>query len=102
MFVHTVYFWLKPDTSDEVRRGLLNDCEDLLSEVPGVQHIWSGRPAGTPREVVDNSYDVGLCVVFFDKKGHDAYQVHAKHEQFIKKYKEHWARVQIYDTHRGA
>jgi hypothetical protein len=101
VFVHTVYFWLNEGTPDEVRRQLTNDCEDLLSEIPAVQHIWSGNAANTPRDVVDNSYDVGLCVVLHNKQGHDEYQVHPKHQEFINRYKQYWKRVQIYDFHRG-
>ena len=102
MFVHCVYFWLKPGTPAEERRLLLNDCEDILSEIPTVRHIWSGMPADRPRDVVDSSYDVGLCVVFDDVKGHDVYQTHPKHDEFINRHKQHWKRVQIYDHHRGS
>ena len=37
----------------------------------------------TPRDVVDNSYDVGLCVVLDDSAGHDVYQEHPLHKEFI-------------------
>jgi hypothetical protein len=97
MFVHMVFFWLKDGTPDTVRRQLDNDCMEMLKSIPDVRHIWSGRPAMTPRDVVDNSYDVGLCVVFDDQKGHDGYQDHPIHHEFIKKHKPVWKRVQIYD-----
>ena len=102
MFVHTVYFWLNPGTPDDARRQLINDCEQLLGQIPTVRHLWSGRPAMTPREVVDNTYDVGLCVILDDTNGHDVYQTHPKHDEFINRHKHHWKRVQIYDHHRGA
>jgi hypothetical protein len=101
MFVHTVYFWLQPNTPAETRQAMVNDCEMLLSRIEGVRNVWAGVPANTPREVVDNSYDVGLCVVLDDKDAHDAYQVAEPHKEFIGKYKPHWQRVQIYDFHRG-
>lgn len=101
MFVHTVYFWLNPVTPDDTRTKFLNDCEDMLSEIPGVRYIWSGRPAMTPRDVVDNTYDVGLCVVLDDARAHDVYQAHPRHADFIGMYKQHWKRVQVYDSHRG-
>jgi hypothetical protein len=101
MFVHCVYFWLNDGVPEEERRALMNDCEDMLAEIPTVRHIWSGVPADRPRPVVDSSYDVGLCVVFDDVKGHDVYQTHPIHDEFIKRHKQHWKRVQIYDHHRG-
>jgi hypothetical protein len=97
MFVHTVYFWLKPGTTDEARDQLLQDCRDYLGKIPTVMQLLVGVPAMTPREVVDNSYGVGLTVILGDSKGHDVYQEHELHKQFIERNKQHWARVQIYD-----
>jgi hypothetical protein len=97
MFIHTVYFWLKPGTSEDARAQLVRDCREYLGKVPTVRQLWAGIPAGTPREVVDNSYGVGLTVVMDDVKGHDVYQEHPLHKDFIARNKEHWERVQIYD-----
>lgn len=97
MFVHTVFFWMKPGVSDADRRQLVSDCLELLGKVPTVKQIWAGRPAQTPREVVDNSYDVGLTVILADKASHDVYQEHPLHLDFIKRNKQNWARVQVYD-----
>ena len=97
MFIHYVNFWLKAGSSSEVQQKLVNDCRTILSAVPGVQHIWAGPPAMTPRDVVDNSYDVGLCIVFPDKAAHDVYQTHPMHDEFIGKNKSHWERVVVRD-----
>jgi Stress responsive A/B Barrel Domain len=97
MFIHTVYFYLKPGTTDDARAQLVHDCREYLGRIPTVRHLWVGLPAMTPREVVDNSYGVGLTVVMEDRKGHDVYQEHPLHKEFIVRNKEHWARVQIYD-----
>ena len=51
----------------------------------------------TPRDVVDNSYAVGLLTVFKDRAGHDAYQTHPTHMDFINRNKANWERVQVYD-----
>lgn len=98
MFIHFVCFWMKPGSSDAAREQLVQDCRDYLGKVPTVRQLWSGRPAMTPREVVDNTYDVGLCVVLDDVAGHDAYQEHPLHKDFITRNKEHWDRVKIYDV----
>jgi hypothetical protein len=101
MFVHTVYFWLDPHIPAEKKQAMLADCEALLSKIPGVRHAWGGVPAGTDRPIVDNSYDVGLCVILDNAAAHDAYQTHALHQQFLGSYKRFWTRVQVYDFHRG-
>ena len=97
MFVHTVYFWLKEGVTDAAREQLVSDCRGYLGRIPTVRHLWVGRPAMTPREVVDNSYGVGLTVVMDDVKGHDVYQAHELHKQFIERNRQTWTRVQIYD-----
>lgn len=97
MLVHVVLFWLKPGTSDADRKQLEADGVGMLKGIPSVRHIWSGRPAMTPRDVVDNSYDVGLCVVYDDKSGLDLYQSHELHTAFLQKHKTNFQRVQVYD-----
>jgi hypothetical protein len=97
MFVHTVFFWLKETAPAGEAERLAASCRELLSKIPAVRKLEAGRPAMTPREVVDNSYDVGLCVLLDDAAGHDVYQVHEFHQQFIARHKEHWKRVQVYD-----
>ena len=97
MFVHVVYFWTKDGTPDSAKQQLVDDCRKYLGDIPTVRHLWTGRPAMTPREVVDNSYDVGLCVVLDDSAGHDVYQEHPLHKEFIARNKPNWKRVQVYD-----
>jgi hypothetical protein len=97
MFVHTVYFWLHPGTPDAAREQLIEHCRTLLTQVPTVRQLWAGPPAGTPRDVVDNSYACGLTVLFDDRAGHDVYQDHPLHHGFIERNRQHWARVQVYD-----
>jgi len=97
MFIHHVYFWLKKDAPATARDQTIADARNLLGKIPGVKHIWLGRPAMTPRDVVDNSYDVGLGVVLDDSAAHDVYQTHPLHLDFIGRNKAHWQRVQVYD-----
>src|SRR5690349_11772600 len=97
MFIHFVLFWFNEDATAESRGQTVNDCRELLGRVPTVRSLWSGRPAMTPREVVDNSYDVGLCVVLEDEAGHEVYQRHELHMEFIRRNKANWKRVQVYD-----
>lgn len=97
MFVHVVFFWLKPDAPAGAQEQLVSDCRTYLSKIPGLSMFDVGRPAMTPRDVVDNSYAVGLLTAFADKAGHDAYQTHPLHLEFIDRNKANWSRVQVYD-----
>lgn len=97
MLIHTVYFWQKPGTTPAAKQQLVTDCRELLGKIPTVRQLWAGPPAMTPRDVVDNSYTIGLTVVFDDRAGHDVYQEHPLHTEFIEHNKAHWSRVQVYD-----
>ena len=97
MFIHTVYFWLEDTAPAGEADRLAASCRELLGGIPTVRHCFAGRPAMTPRDVVDNSYAVGLTVVLDDSAGHDVYQEHPLHKEFIARNKPNWKRVQIYD-----
>jgi hypothetical protein len=97
VFIHAVYFWLKRGAPETARAKLLKDCRDYLAKIPAARHLWAGPPAMTPRPVVDNTYDVGLLVAFDDRAGHDAYQDHPLHQDFIARNQEQWQKVQVYD-----
>ncbi len=99
MFTHVVLFWLAPDAPADARAKLLADCRELLAKIPTLKFFDAGQAAMTPRDVVDNSYDVGLLTVFADKAGHDAYQVHELHQEFLRRNKPVFGRVLIYDFH---
>ena len=97
MFVHTVYFWVNPGTPAAAVDQLVGDCQTLLGKIPTANHVWAGKPAMTPRDVVDNSYAVGLTVILDDSAAHEVYQKHPLHMDFIAANKANWKRVQVYD-----
>lgn len=97
MLIHSVYFWLKQDLSDEEKeifyQGLIK-----LKDIPTVKDLYIGVPAQTEkRPVVDNSYTYGIVVVFNDLSSHDAYQLHPIHQEFLTNFKSYWDKVLVYD-----
>ncbi|HVT90790.1 MAG TPA: Dabb family protein [Tepidisphaeraceae bacterium] len=88
---------MKESTSSAQRDALIADCRQILVKIPTIKQLSAGSPAMTPRDVVDNSYAVGLCVTFDDRAGHDVYQSHPLHNDFVTRNKTHWQRVQVYD-----
>jgi hypothetical protein len=97
MFTHVVRFWIKPEASDAARSSLLTDCTELLSKIPGIKFISAGKPAPSERDVVDTSYDVGMCIVFDSIAQHDIYQSHPIHQKFISRNKGVWKKVRVVD-----
>lgn len=97
MFVHSVYFWLKPELSqDQIRT--FEKLSEAMRGIPGVEHLWLGRPASTDRPVVDRSYSYALTVVVNDPDAHDAYQAHPIHDAFRNECGAFWSQVKIYDS----
>ncbi len=97
MFIHVVFFWCKEGTADSVKEEMIRYAHEQMAKISSVRHVWAGRSVPSPREVVDSSYDVGLCVVFDDKAGHDLYQPHEIHQEFVKRFSSHWAKVKVQD-----
>ena len=98
MLVHSVRFYLPVDLSPERRASLRAGLESLRA-VPTVRQLFVGTPASTPsRGVIDADYGFALTVLFDDLAGHDVYQTHPLHLQFITDNKDNWTRVAVFDA----
>ncbi len=94
-FIHTVLFFTdNKENAEKIAAG----CKEHLANIPVVNRFSVGFPAGTPRDVVDNSYGVLLLIEFDDAAGCAAYDVHPDHQAFIAANKSFWTRVQVYDA----
>jgi len=96
-FIHVVFFYMNEAATDADRDALIQDCRDYLGSVETVRYLNVGAPAGTPREVVDNSYGVGLVIHFDDTAGYEVYETAPRHLEFIERNQHRWSRVQVYD-----
>lgn len=97
MLVHSVFFWLKSDLTEEQRVAFRAGVESLCN-IASAQAVYLGTPAATDRPVIDKSYDLGLTVVLKDMAAHDAYQVDPIHTRFVDEFGGYWERVVIYDA----
>ena len=97
MFSHVVIFWTdpaNPAAADELIAGM----EQYLRPIPGVLQFHCGKMVGSHRDVVDQSYQVALNLVFSDKAAEEAYQVHPLHLEFVDKvFKKVCVKAVIYD-----
>lgn len=97
MFSHIVFFWTdraKPEAVAELLAG----AEKYLKPIPGVLSFHIGKMVGSHRSVVDQSYQVGLNLLFPDKKTQDDYQEHPLHLEFVEKcVKPYCEKVLVYD-----
>jgi len=97
MFSHVVIFWTDP-ADPQAADKLIAGAEQYLKPIPGVQVYHVGRMVKSHRDVVDQTYQVALNLVFADKKAQDDYQVHPMHVEFVEKvFKKVCKRVVVYD-----
>lgn len=100
MFIHSVYFWLKPDLPDMARKQFIDGLHSLLTiETVDAGHI--GSPAETRRAAVDHTYSHALMVMFRDASAHEQYQLDPIHDRFRDECSAYWNRVVIYDCLSG-
>jgi len=101
MFSHVVIFWTKEGVENATEE-LLAGMEKYLKPIPGVLSFHAGRMAPSHRDVVDQSYQAGLHILFADKAAQDAYQEHPMHLEFVEKvFKRVCERVIVYDFQSG-
>jgi hypothetical protein len=97
MFSHVVLFWTEP-SKPGATEDLIAGARKYLAPIPGIVHFHVGRMAPSHRPVVDQSYQVGLNVVFVDKAAQDNYQAHPLHVEFVEKvFKPNCKKVVVYD-----
>lgn len=97
MLNHIVIFWLKEDLTEmqlkEFREGV-----ETLKKIENVNALYVGTPARTAkRPVIDNSYDIGVTLLFESVEDHDKYQINPIHKTFVEKFGSFWSRVVMYD-----
>lgn len=97
-FVHTVYFWLKNPDSPADRAAFEASITKFINGSRYVRSKFLGTPAGTPRDVVDNSYTYCLVATFDSPEDQDAYQVEDVHNVFVEESAHLWTKVQVYDS----
>jgi hypothetical protein len=98
MLVHSVFFWLKDDLSEDDMAEFAIELEGL-KEIELAEAVYVGTPGPTGgRAVVDDTYDFALTVILKGMEAHDAYQVHPVHKAFAENNKDKWRKVQVYDA----
>lgn len=97
MFSHIVIFWTDPDNASAPDQ-LIAGIEKYLRPIPLARGLHVGRMATSERkDVVDQSYQVGLNLIFDSKADQDAYQIAPLHLDFVANCKHLWKRVVVYD-----
>jgi len=94
MFIHCVFFWLKPDADREYFHSELKK----LGDISLVKEIHTGEKVPSHRDVVDSTYDYSLVLFFENKADQDAYQIDPDHDVFVNNCSNLWTQVKVYDS----
>ena len=76
--VHVVLALLK-DAGNSEKRAQIIEATRRFSEIPGVEEIRVGVSVPSQRSIVDDSFDVGLYMVFSSKEALETYLAHPAH-----------------------
>ena len=80
--IHTVFLWLKQPGNPQHRQQLLQ-ATDRLRAIPGVVDIRFGEKIESDRDIVDDSFDIGIYVYFADTAAMSRYLVHPLHTSVV-------------------
>ncbi len=96
--LHTVYFWLKDGITNEEEEDFLQFFEEL-QKIPGILTFHVGKPASTTnRDVVDNSFQYSIFVLFNSIDEITVYEKHPDHLAAAEKYSKYWTKVAVRDS----
>jgi hypothetical protein len=96
MITHVVIFWTEQANRESA--VALYEGARKLDQIPGVKNFRCGCPVPSPRDVVDDSFQVAISMDFDDQEAADTYQNHPDHVAFVEEvFKKHAARCVVYD-----
>jgi len=99
--IHTVYFWLKADTTPEQVKSFESSLQEL-GKIKSIDDYYWGKPAKTPtRDVTDHSYDYAINVFFKSLEDEASYQVDPDHDKFRVMHGPIFEKVIVYDNAFG-
>jgi len=80
---HIVLVWLKqPGDAEAIQRII--DASRSFSEIPGVLHVEAGTSMSSGRDIVDDSFDVGIIISFPDRAAMERYLSHPTHTGVVR------------------
>ena len=77
--VHVVLVWLKEPGNAEHRTQVI-EATRSFSSIQGVEEIRVGEPLPSRRPTVDDSFDIGLYIVFSSEEALERYLAHPEHK----------------------
>ena len=77
---HIVLCWLK-DSGNEKGRKEIIEITEIFQDIPGVISAQAGEVVLSDRDIVDDSFDVGIIIVTKDQEDLQKYLDHPIHQK---------------------
>lgn len=77
---HIVLFWLKDSGNEKDRKEIIEVTETFI-DIPGVISAQAGEVVLSDRDIVDDSFDVGIIIVTKDQEDLQRYLDHPIHQK---------------------
>lgn len=81
--VHIVLVWLKEPSNQEHIQQVI-DISNRLNEIPDIQELRVGKSIPSERKIVDDSFDLGLYIIFENQASMQRYLDHPEHKNAVK------------------
>ena len=77
---HVVLIWLK-DAGNAQQQAKIIEVSKSFRDIPGVLDVQAGKAVASERDIVDDSFDVGILVVVPDERRLAEYLAHPIHQR---------------------
>lgn len=95
--VHVVLVWLKQPANKEHIQQVI-EASNQLKEIQYIQEMRIGKSIPSDRTIVDDSFDVGLYMIFLNQEDMQRYLDHPDHKNAVKTVLKPLAsKIQVYD-----
>ena len=94
---HIVLCWLKEPGTIAHRKRII-EVSESFRKIPKVLEVRVGEVIPSDRKIVDDSFDVGVCISFANTKDMDAYLNHPLHTKAVEEVLQPLAKkIVVYD-----
>ena len=80
--IHVVFIWLKEPGNEKHIDEIINTTHNLKA-ITEVQELHVGKSVLSDRAIVDDSFDVGISMLFNSKEELEVYLVHPIHKRAV-------------------
>jgi len=81
---HIVLVWFKAGTSQTEIDEVIQETNKLKQHIPQIKSLSLGKAISSDRNIVDDSFDLGIRLEFANQVDMQSYLTHPRHVAFVK------------------